>query len=155
MPSAPDSAGRDSRSLPAAAPGSWRRANRGARDVSARSIGLVTGPSVEWVNPYLDLQLRFHYFFTRKLVFVHCAVAFVIFPGGFGTLDELFELAALIQTGRVSSRPIALVGRDYWAPLIAWLRGSALGEGKIDAGDLELFAVADDKDEVLAYVRGS
>lgn len=137
-------------------PGIMEAANRGARDAGALSVGLMIElPVQERVNAYLDLPLRFHYFFTRKLMFVRYASAFVIFPGGFGTLDELFELAALVQTGKVIAPPIVLVGRAYWRPLIGWLRDTVLGAGKISSGDLDLFALAEGEDEVSAAVRAA
>jgi len=129
--------------------GIMEAANRGARDVGALSVGL---PITERLNPYLDLPLRFHYFFARKLMFARYASAFVIFPGGFGTLDELFELAALAQSGRVGVPSIVLMRRDYWEPLFEWLRGRVLPAGNISTADLELFAFADDEDEAAACV---
>ncbi len=129
--------------------GIMEAANRGARDVGALSIGL---PIAERLNPYLDLQLRFHYFFARKLMFVRYASAFVIFPGGFGTLDELFELAALAQSGKVGVPSIVLMRPDYWEPLFEWLRGRVLPAGNISPVDLDLFAFADDEGEAVACV---
>jgi hypothetical protein len=133
-------------------PGIMEAANRGARDVGALSVGL---PITERLNAYLDLSLRFRHFFTRKLMFVRYASAFVIFPGGFGTLDELFELASLAQSGKLSARSIVLVRRAYWEPLFEWLRGSVLAAGNISAADLELFSFADAEDEVAASVATS
>jgi uncharacterized protein (TIGR00730 family) len=127
--------------------GIMEAANRGARDVGALSIGL---PISERPNPYLDLGLLFHYFFARKLMFVRYASAFVIFPGGFGTLDELFELAALAQSGKVGVPSIVLMRRQYWEPLFAWLRTTVLTAGNISTADLELFAFADAEGEVAA-----
>jgi hypothetical protein len=136
-----------------AGPGIMEAANRGARDAGALSVGLeIELLDEERVNPYLDLRLRFHYFFTRKLMFVRYASAFVIFPGGFGTLDELFELARLVQTGKARVPPIVLVDRGYWRPMLGWLRESVLGAGNISSHDLKLFALADDPDEVAAAV---
>ncbi len=133
--------------------GIMEAANRGAKDAGAPSIGLLIDPrATQPSNPYLDLPLRFRYSFTRKLMFVRYATAFVIFPGGFGTLDELFELAALAQSGKVQPPSIVLVRRTYWEPLFDWLRYTVLGEGKISAGDLELFSFADDEDQVAACV---
>jgi uncharacterized protein (TIGR00730 family) len=133
--------------------GIMEAANRGARDVGAPSIGLLLEPPVaERPNPYLGVPLRFRSFFARKLMFVRYAAAFVIFPGGFGTLGELFELAALAQTGRVRAPAIVLARRAYWEPLLDWLRHSVLAGGKISAADLELFQFADNEDEVAACV---
>jgi uncharacterized protein (TIGR00730 family) len=136
--------------------GIMEAANRGARDVGALSVGLMIElPVPEQVNAYLDLPLRFHYFFTRKLMFVRYASAFVIFPGGFGTLDELFELAALVETGKVRAPPIVLVSREYWRPMLGWLRSFLLETGKISREDLDLFALADDEDEVAAAIAAA
>jgi uncharacterized protein (TIGR00730 family) len=128
-------------------------ANQGAREVGALSIGLAIDlPFREPENPYIDRPLRFHYFFTRKVMFVRYASAFVVFPGGFGTLDELFEALTLIQTRKIRAFPLVLVGRDYWQPLVAWLRDAVLVEGKISPGDLDLFEVVDEAEEILAIV---
>jgi uncharacterized protein (TIGR00730 family) len=96
--------------------------------------------------------MRFRHFFTRKVMFVRYASAFVVFPGGFGTFDELFELVTLIQTGKIRSPPVVLVRRSYWQPLLAWLRETVLAGGKISPEDLGLLALADDADEVSACV---
>ena len=125
--------------------GIMEAANRGARDAESVSIGLSLG---ERMNAYVDLPLRFQYVFTRKLMFVRYASAFLVFPGGFGTLDEVFELAALMQTGKVSSLPVVLVRRPYWEPLLGWLRDFALPAGKISAAELDLLALADDEAEI-------
>jgi uncharacterized protein (TIGR00730 family) len=128
-------------------------ANEGARDAGALSIGLAIDlPFEEPENPYIDRPLHFHYFFTRKVMFVRYASAFVVFPGGFGTLDELFEALTLIQTRKIRSFPLVLVGSDYWTPLVGWLREQVLGGGKISAVDLDLMAVVDDTDEVVRIV---
>ncbi|MGN6189991.1 MAG: TIGR00730 family Rossman fold protein [Conexibacter sp.] len=128
-------------------------ANQGAREVGALSIGLAIDlPFEEPENPYIDRPLRFHYFFTRKVMFVRYASAFVVFPGGFGTLDELFEALTLIQTRKIRGFPLVLVGRSYWTPLVEWLRSHVLGERKISAVDLDLLAVVDDAEEVVRIV---
>ncbi len=128
-------------------------ANQGAREVGALSIGLAIDlPFQEPENPYIDRPLRFHYFFTRKVMFVRYASAFVVFPGGFGTLDELFEALTLIQTRKIRSFPLVLVGAGYWTPLVAWLREHVLGDGKISAADLDLVSITDDPDEVVRIV---
>src|ERR671937_3210038 len=115
-------------------PGIMEAANRGARDSGALSIGLnIDLPFEIGINRYVDLPLQFHYFFTRKVMFVRYASAFVVFPGGFGTLDELFEALTLIQTGRIIHFPVLLVGRDYWGGLLGWLEERVGGEGKISA----------------------
>ena len=128
-------------------------ANQGAREVGALSIGLAIDlPFQEPENPYIDRPLRFHYFFTRKVMFVRYASAFVVFPGGFGTLDELFEALTLIQTRKIRGFPLVLVGSSYWTPLVGWLREQVLGEGKISAADIDLMAVVDEADEVVRIV---
>ncbi|MGH2762792.1 MAG: TIGR00730 family Rossman fold protein [Thermoleophilaceae bacterium] len=130
-------------------PGAMEAANRGAKDAGALSIGLnIELPFEQGLNPYLDIGLEFHYFFARKIMFVRYASGFVVFPGGFGTLDELFESLTLIQTGKVRNFPVILVGSDYWSDLIEWMRARLLGEGKISPGDLDLITVTDDPLEV-------
>jgi uncharacterized protein (TIGR00730 family) len=130
-------------------PGTMEAANRGARDAGALSIGLnIELPFEQGINPYCDIALEFHYFFARKVMFVRYASGFVVFPGGFGTLDELFEALTLIQTDKVHEFPVILFGSSYWSGLVEWIRERPLGEGKISAGDLDLFAVTDDPLEV-------
>jgi uncharacterized protein (TIGR00730 family) len=128
-------------------------ANQGAREVGALSVGLAIDlPFKEPENPWIDRPLRFHYFFTRKVMFVRYASAFVVFPGGFGTLDELFEALTLIQTRKIRGFPVVLVGRDFWTPLVAFLHERLLAGGKISTPDLDLLAVADDADEIVRIV---
>jgi uncharacterized protein (TIGR00730 family) len=130
-------------------PGVMEAANRGAREAGALSIGLnIELPFEQGLNRYVDLGLEFHYFFARKIMFVRYASGFVVFPGGFGTLDELFESLTLIQTGKVRNFPVILVGTDYWSDLVQWLRRRALDEGKISPGDMDLITVTDDPIEV-------
>ncbi|MBA3328918.1 MAG: TIGR00730 family Rossman fold protein [Solirubrobacterales bacterium] len=134
-------------------PGAMEAANRGAREAGATSIGLnIDLPFEQDDNHWLDVSLDFHYFFCRKIMFVRYANAFVVLPGGYGTFDELFEALCLIQTGKIRSFPVVLVGTEYWSGLVGWLRDQVLAEGKIDAGDLELLHVTDDLDEVVARV---
>jgi uncharacterized protein (TIGR00730 family) len=136
--------------------GVMEAANRGARDAGVPSIGLdIELPHEQAMNPYVDVGLTFHYFFTRKVMFVRYASAFVVFPGGFGTLDELFEAATLRQTGKIRHFPIVLVGRDYWQGLVDWLAGPVLAGGKIAAQDVERLQVTDDLDEVFAIVEAA
>jgi uncharacterized protein (TIGR00730 family) len=133
--------------------GIMEAANRGARDADALSIGLSIALQLgERMNRYVDLPLRFQYVFTRKVMFARYASAFLVFPGGFGTLDEVFELAALMQTGKLSSSPVVLVRRAYWEPLVGWLRDCALPAGKISRSDLDLLALADDEAEICDLV---
>lgn len=136
-----------------AGPGAMEAANRGAQQAGVRSIGLAIDlPFEDSENAYLDLPLRFHYFFTRKVMFVRYASAFVVLPGGFGTLDELFEALTLIQTRKIRSFPLVLVGSAYWTPLVEWLRATVLAEGKISPPDMGLMAIADTAEEVVAIV---
>ena len=126
-------------------PGAMEAANRGALDAGAPSIGLnIELPFEQGMNEYVDLGLEFHYFFTRKIMFVRYASGFVVFPGGFGTLDELFEALTLIQTDKIHNFPVVLIGSDYWAGLIDWVRERMLAEGKIGEEDLDLISVTDD-----------
>ena len=130
-------------------PGVMEAANRGARDAGALSIGLgIELPFEQDLNGHLDIALEFHYFFARKIMFVRYASGFVVFPGGFGTLDELFESLTLIQTGKVRNFPVVLVGTNYWCDLFEWLRDRVLAEGKISPHDMDLVTVTDDPAEV-------
>jgi hypothetical protein len=131
-------------------PGIMEAANRGARDVGAHSIGLaIELPHEERPNSYLDVELEFHYFFVRKVMFVRYASGFVVFPGGFGTLDEMFEAATLRQTEKIRHFPIILFGSDYWRGLVDWLRERLEGEGKLSPGDLDMLEVTDDPARVV------
>jgi uncharacterized protein (TIGR00730 family) len=137
-------------------PGIMEAANCGARDAGALSIGLnIDLPFELGINRYVDLPLQFHYFFTRKVMFVRYASAFVVFPGGFGTLDELFESLTLIQTGKIRYFPVLLIGSSYWQGLVDWMGERMLGEQKISPGDMELFEVTDDPARVLEVVRNA
>jgi uncharacterized protein (TIGR00730 family) len=135
-------------------PGTMEAANRGCREGGGLSVGCnIELPHEQGMNPYVDLGVEFRYFFARKTMFVKYADGFVILPGGFGTLDELFEALTLIQVGKVSHFPVVLVGRAYWSGLLDWIRGTLLANGAIDAGDLELLRVTDDPDEVVRLIR--
>jgi uncharacterized protein (TIGR00730 family) len=134
-------------------PGIMEAANRGARDSGALSIGLnIDLPFEIGINRYVDLPLQFHYFFTRKVMFVRYASSFVVFPGGFGTLDETFEALTLIQTGKIRHFPVLLVGRSYWTGLVDWMEERMLAEAKISPSDMELFEVTDNPRRVLEVV---
>jgi uncharacterized protein (TIGR00730 family) len=136
-------------------PGLMEAANRGARDAGALSVGLrIELPFEQGMNPFVDRGLNFHYFFARKIMFVRYASAWVVLPGGLGTLDELFETVTLIQTERIRHRPVVLVGRDYWSGLVGWLEERLAAEGKISTADLRLFSVTDDPAEVVSLVCG-
>jgi uncharacterized protein (TIGR00730 family) len=130
-------------------PGAMEAANRGARDAGALSIGLnIELPFEQGLNPYCDIGLEFHYFFTRKIMFVRYASGFVAFPGGFGTLDETFEALTLIQTGKIRHFPVVLVGTGYWGGLVDWIRERLVAEGKVSPADVDLLCVTDDPLEV-------
>jgi uncharacterized protein (TIGR00730 family) len=135
-------------------PGIMEAANRGARDAGVPSVGLgIELPHEQGMNEYVDLALNFHYFFTRKVMFVRYASGFVVFPGGFGTMDELFEAATLRQTEKIRYFPIVLVGSSYWNPLVGFMREQMLGEGYIAPADIEALAVCDDLDRVIEIVE--
>jgi uncharacterized protein (TIGR00730 family) len=135
-------------------PGIMEAANRGAREANALSIGLsIDLPEEQAMNESVNLPLEFHYFFTRKVMFVRYASAFVFFPGGFGTLDELFEAATLRQTQKIRHFPIVLFGADYWTGLVDWLRDPVQAEGKLSPGDVETLEVTDEPERVFQLVR--
>jgi uncharacterized protein (TIGR00730 family) len=135
-------------------PGIMEAANRGARDAGACSVGLnIELPFEQGANPYQDIGLEFHYFFARKVMFVRYATGFVVFPGGFGTLDELFEALLLVQTHKIREFPVVLVGTDWWSGLIGWARERLGAEAMISPGDLELMRCTDDPDEVVAIIE--
>ena len=130
--------------------GIMEAANRGAQDGGGISIGLnIELPHEQAPNPYLDVHLRFQHFFVRKLMFVRYSSGFVAFPGGFGTLDELFEALTLIQTGKVRHFPVVLVGTEYWEGLAAWARDRLVADHLIDPLDADLFVVTDDLIEMV------
>ncbi|MDQ2943376.1 MAG: TIGR00730 family Rossman fold protein [Candidatus Dormibacteraeota bacterium] len=134
-------------------PGIMEAANRGAREGGGLSIGCnIELPFEQGLNAYVDLGMEFRYFFVRKVMFLKYAEAFCIFPGGFGTLDELFESLTLIQTGKVEHFPVVLFGTDYWRGLLDWMKASPLTEGKIAAADLAIFTQTDDIDEAVQVI---
>jgi uncharacterized protein (TIGR00730 family) len=134
-------------------PGVMEAANRGAKDGGGLSVGFnIELPHEQAPNPYLDISLTFRHFYARKTMFVKAAEGFVVFPGGFGTVDELFESLTLIQTGKVFHFPVVLVGTDYFGELLGWIRGELLADGMISPDDLELLHVTDDLDEAVALV---
>ena len=136
-----------------AGPGIMEAANRGAREGHGRSVGCnIELPFEQGANPYVDTLINFRYFFVRKTMFIKYSEAFVIFPGGYGTLDELFEALTLIQTGKIYRFPVILFGRRYWAGLVRWLQTRALLERKISPGDLDLMLLTDDPAEAAAAV---
>jgi len=134
-------------------PGIMEAANKGARLGNGRSIGCnIELPFEQLPNPYLDTLVNFRYFFVRKTMFIKYSSAFIIFPGGFGTLDETFEALTLIQTGKIYRFPVVLFGRSYWTGLVRWLRGCVLEEKKIAPDDMDLLVLTDDPAEVVAAV---
>jgi uncharacterized protein (TIGR00730 family) len=137
-------------------PGLMEAANRGAAEAGGLSIGLnIELPMEQRTNPYVNRALRFHYFFARKLMFVRYARAFVIMPGGFGTLDELFGSLTLIQTHRIEHFPTILVGAEHWAPMLEWVDRSLVAGGLLSHEDRELLIVADEPQEVCDHVRAA
>ena len=135
-------------------PGIMEAANRGCQEGGGLSIGCnIELPKEQGLNPYVDLGIEFRYFFVRKTVFVKYSEGFVVFPGGFGTLDELFEALTLTQTGKIQHFPVVLFGKEYWEGLTNWLRDPALREGKVSEDDLDLFVVCDDPTEAVAHIR--
>ena len=134
-------------------PGAMEAANKGAWEAGGTSVGLgIELPFESGLNPYVDLGVNFRYFFARKTMFVKYAQGFIVLPGGFGTLDELFEALTLVQTRKVTSFPIVLMGTDYWGGLFDWLRTTALSHGTVNAADLDLVLLTDDVDEAVRHV---
>jgi hypothetical protein len=134
-------------------PGIMEAANRGAQEGNGLSIGCnIELPFEQGTNPYVERSINFRYFFVRKMMFVKYSTAFIAFPGGFGTMDELFEALTLIQTGKVKNFPVVLFGVDYWKGMVDWLAGRVAGEGKIDVKDLDLFHVTDQPAEAVSWV---
>ena len=134
-------------------PGLMEAANRGARAAGSRSIGCnIELPFEQGTNPFVDLAINFRYFFVRKTMFVKYAQGFVIFPGGFGTMDELFEALTLIQTGKVRNFPVVLFDSGYWGGLVDWIRERMQIEGKIHQEDMDLLLVTDDPGEVVHHM---
>jgi uncharacterized protein (TIGR00730 family) len=135
-------------------PGIMEAANRGAREAGATSVGLnIELPFEQGANAFQDIELTYKYFFTRKVMFVRYATAFVVFPGGFGTFDELFEALVLEQVDKIRDFPIVLVGTSFWEGLLQWIAERPVPEGLIDQHDLELLSVTDDPEEVVRLVE--
>jgi uncharacterized protein (TIGR00730 family) len=134
-------------------PGAMEAANKGASEAGGVSVGLgIELPFETGLNDWVDVGINFRYFFARKTMFVKYAQGFIVFPGGVGTLDEMFEALTLVQTGKVTSFPIVLMGTHYWAGLIAWMRDTVLDNGKIGQADLDRLIVTDDVDEAVAIM---
>jgi uncharacterized protein (TIGR00730 family) len=137
-------------------PGVMEAANRGCREGGGLSVGFnIELPHEQGTNPYLDVSLTFRHFYARKTMFVKAAEGFVVFPGGFGTVDELFESLTLIQTGKVLHFPVVLVDRTFWSPVLDWVRERMLPLGMISPEDLELLTVTDDPEEAVRVVLDS
>jgi uncharacterized protein (TIGR00730 family) len=135
-------------------PGIMEAANRGAVDADGLSIGLnIDLPHEQEGNPYVNLPLDFRYFFVRKVMFMKYSMGFICMPGGFGSMDELFESLTLIQTKKIKPFPIILVGSTFWSGLVDWLREQLLGNGKIAEEDLMLCEIMDDVEEIVSYIR--
>jgi uncharacterized protein (TIGR00730 family) len=135
-------------------PGIMEAANKGAQNANGTSVGLnIELPREQMQNQFQDVRIEFRYFFVRKLMFVKYAVAYVIFPGGFGTLDELFEALTLIQTKKIRGFPVVLVGREYWSGLIDWMRKTVLAENSISKEDLDLMHLVDEPEEVCEIIN--
>jgi uncharacterized protein (TIGR00730 family) len=135
-------------------PGLMEAANRGAKDAGGQSVGCnIVLPEEQEPNQYLDHWVTFDHFYVRKVMLVKYSYAFVAMPGGFGTIDEVFETATLVQTGKIHDFPIVLVGSDYWGPLIGFMRGTMLAEGTISDRDFRHIHVVDTADEAMEYLR--
>lgn len=135
-------------------PGVMEAANKGAFEAGGLSIGLnISLPHEQAANPYTNFPLNFKYFFVRKVMLMKYSMAFICMPGGFGSLDELFESLTLIQTERIRPFPIVLVGSDFWSGLVKWIEDTMLTMGNINAEDLQLFKVIDDVDDIVRYIK--
>ena len=135
-------------------PGIMEAANKGAAEAGGVSVGLgIELPLESGLNDYVNVGVEFRYFFVRKTIFVKYSQAFVVLPGGFGTMDELFEALTLVATGKITMFPIVLVGSEYWAPLLDWLKNTMLDRGYIGASELALLRVADDPEEVVKIIK--
>jgi hypothetical protein len=139
-----------------AGPGVMEAANKGAYEAGAQSVGLnIALPAEQRPNPYIKTLLNFRYFFVRKVMFVKYSRAFVIMPGGFGTLDELFESVTLIQTHKIQPFPVILVSRSFWEPLLGWIEGSLTAQGLVSDSDREILRLADTAEDVLAILKNN
>jgi uncharacterized protein (TIGR00730 family) len=134
-------------------PGAMEAANKGASEAGGTSVGLgIELPFEAGLNPHVDLGVNFRYFFVRKTMFVKYSQGFVVLPGGLGTLDELFEALTLVQTRKVTSFPVVMLGTDYWSGLLAWLRDTAVGDGKVSPADLDLLTLTDDPEVAVSVM---
>lgn len=134
--------------------GIMEAANKGAKMGKSKSVGLnIQLPHEQVPNEYQDITITFRYFFVRKLMFIKYAIAFVIFPGGFGTMDELFEALTLVQTGKIESFPVILFGKEYWQGLIDWMKNTLVKNGTIERSDFALFQIVDSPDEICELLK--
>jgi uncharacterized protein (TIGR00730 family) len=135
-------------------PGIMEAANKGASNAVGYSVGLnIRLPMEQEPNPYANIKLEFRYFFVRKVVLAKYSVAFVFFPGGFGTMDEMFEILTLVQTRKIRPVPIVLVDKQFWKPLVSWFTKTLIPENKISTQDLEIFKVIDEPEEIVNYIK--
>ena len=134
--------------------GIMEAANKGASEAGGLSIGLnIELPHEQEPNPYSNLEMNFHYFFIRKVIFIKYSLAYIVFPGGYGTMDELFEALTLVQTKRIRSFPTFLMGKDYWSGLIDWMKSRMLESGNISPDDLDIFTLVDEPEEVVRLIK--
>jgi uncharacterized protein (TIGR00730 family) len=139
-----------------AGPGIMEAGNKGAHEAGGVSVGLgIELPFEQGLNNYIDIGIEFRYFFVRKTMFVKYSQAFIVLPGGFGTLDELFEAITLVQTGKVTRFPIVLVGGAYWGGLVTWIKDRMLADGKVSPGDVDLVHLTDEPEEVIKIITGA
>ncbi len=137
-------------------PGVMEAGNRGAMEADGLSVGLgIELPHEQGLNDYIDLGINFRYFFARKTMFLKYSQAFVCLPGGFGTLDELFEVLCMVQTGKVTNFPIVLIGSEFWQPLVQWLKDQLVAQGMVDKKDLDLFLLTDSVSEAIEHITAA
>src|SRR5215471_11378878 len=137
-------------------PGVMEAANKGAASANGVSVGLgIELPQEQGLNDHVEIGIEFRYFFVRKTMFVKYSQAFVVLPGGFGTLDELFEALTLVQTGKVTKFPIVLVDSSYWSGLLSWIRDTVIAEGNVSPADLDLLSIADEPDDVVRIIKAA
>ncbi len=135
-------------------PGVMEAVNKGAKEEGVKSVGInIELPFEQKPNPYITVPLSFRYFFVRKVMFVKYAIAYIVLPGGFGTLDEFFEATTLIQTNKIRPFPVILVGSEFWTSLIDWMQKNMLARGMISKEDLNIFKIIDDPEEIVAYIK--
>jgi uncharacterized protein (TIGR00730 family) len=135
-------------------PGVMEAVNKGAKEEGAQSVGInIELPFEQKPNPYITVPLSFKYFFIRKVMFIKYAIAYIVLPGGFGTLDEFFEAITLIQTNKIRPFPVILVGSDFWKSLVEWMEKNMLARGMISKEDLNIFKIMDDPEEIVAYIK--